>query len=175
MSSLKVGGVHPVAKKNTEIQLSVAKENREFLDVIFYNLSKSKDYAKAWGQATLRYGLYVENNIPFVLVELAAEKKNYSLPVNVHEISQSERAKWIGETDATMNIFLINAANNMIESVRTITFNAAIAAELRKVCQAQLTQYKDATSVSQAAAAIASQKNAPTMITKAKMISLLQV
>ncbi|TAH18585.1 MAG: hypothetical protein EAZ08_11165 [Cytophagales bacterium] len=175
MSSLKVGGVHPVAKKNTEVQLSVAKENREFLDVIFYNLSKSKDYAKAWGQSALRYGLYVENNIPFVLVELAAEKKSYSLPINAYEISQSERSKWLGETEATMNVFLINATNNMIESVRSITFNASIAAELRKTCQAQLTQYKDAASVSQATATIASQKNAPTMITKAKMISLLQV
>lgn len=175
MSSLKIGGVHPVAKKNTEVQLSVAKENREFLDVIFYNLSKSKDYAKAWGQATLRYGLYVENNIPFVLVELAAEKKSYSLPVNMYEISQSDRSKWVGETDTTVNVYLINAANNMIEAMRSIAFNAAMAAELRKTCQAQLTQYKDAASVSQAATTIASQKNAPTMIANAKMISLLQV
>jgi hypothetical protein len=175
MSVLKVGGIHPVAKKSAEVQLSVAKENKEFLDVVFYNLSKSKDYAKSWGQATLRYGVYVENGIPFLLVELAQEKKSYSLAVNVYDISQAERAKWLQEMEATMNVFLINATNNMIESVRTITFNAAVAAELRKVCQAQLTQYKDSAAVSMAANTISSQKNAPTMITKTKMIALLQV
>ena len=175
MSILKVGGIHPVAKKSAEVQISLAKENKEFLDVVFYNLSKSKDYAKSWGQATLRYGLYVENSIPFLLVELPQEKKSYSLAVNIYDIGQGERAKWLQETEATMNVFLINATNNMIESLRTITFNAAMAAELRKTCQAQLTQYKDTAAVSQAVNTIISQKNAPTMITKTKMIALLQV
>lgn len=173
--SLKVGGIHPVIKKNAEVQLSIAKENKEFLDVIFYNTSKSKDYSKAWGQATLRYGLYVENNIPFLLVELPSEKKSYCLPVNVYEIGQNDRTNWLKETDTTMNVFLINATSNVIESMRTIAFNTSIAGELRKVCQAQLVHYKDSTTISQAINAIVGKLSATMMIAKAKMISLLQV
>ncbi len=173
--SLKIGGVHPIAKKNAEAQLSIAKENKEFLDVVFYNTSKSKDYAKAWGQATLRYGLYVENNIPFLLVELPSEKKSYCLPANVYEIGQNDRANWLKETDTTMNVFLINGTSNVIESMRTIAFNTSIAADLRKACQAQLAQYKDSTTVVQATATIVGKLNAPAMVAKAKMISLLQV
>ncbi|MCU0393525.1 MAG: hypothetical protein MUE81_20615 [Thermoflexibacter sp.] len=175
MSSLKVGGVHPLAKKAADVQLSIAKENKEFLDVAVYNTSKSKDYPKAWEKTTLRYGLYVESDVPFLLIELPQESKNYSLIVNGYDINQNDRNSWLKETGATMNIFLINASSNIIESMRTINVSASIASELRKAIQAQLVKYKDASAVSAAANLIASQKNTATMIAKGKMISLLQV
>ena len=173
--SLKVGTVHPIAKKNVEAQLSIAKENKEFLDIVFYNTSKSKDYPKSWEKATLRYGLYVENNIPFILSELPQEKRTYAIAINMYDVAQASRSSWVQESEATMNIFLINATNNMIEGMRTITFNAALAADLRKACQAQLAQYKDAAGVSTAINAIVTKTNATAMIGKGKMISLLQV
>jgi hypothetical protein len=173
--SLKIGTVHPIAKKNVEAQLSVAKENKEFLDIIFYNTSKSKDYPKAWEKSTLRYGLYVEGNIPFILSELPQEKRAYAIAINMYEVAQASRTAWVQETEATMNIFLINAANSMIEGMRTINFNEALAKDLRKACQMQLTQYKDAASVTAAANTIVAKTNAATMVSKGKMISLLQV
>lgn len=173
--SLKVGTVHPIAKKNVEAQLSVAKENKEFLDIVFYNTSKSKDYPKAWEKGSLRYGLYVENGIPFVLSELPQEKRAYAIAINMYEVAANSRTSWLQETEATMNAFLINAGNNMIEGMRTINFNSALAADLRKACQAQLTQYKDAAGVTAAVNTIVAKTNAATMIGKGKMISLLQV
>lgn len=172
--SLKVGSTHPIEKAASEVRLSLAKENKEFLDVIFYNMSKSKDYPKAWEKANLRYGIYVEANIPFFLVDFPQEGKSYAMPVNLYDISANERESWLKETESTMNLFLLNA-NNIIEAMRTIHVNTSVASEIRKIGQSQLATYKDTNAVKGAISQVLAQKNTATMIAKGKMVSLLQI
>ncbi len=172
--SLKIGSTHPIEKTASEVRLSLAKENKEFLDIIFYNTSKSKDYPKAWEKANLRYGIYSERDIPFLLVDFPQEGKSYALPVNFYEISANERSDWLKGTETTMNLFLLNP-NNIIEAMRTLHANALIASELRKVGLHQLNTYKDINAVKEAISQVLAQKNTSTMIAKGKMVSLLQI
>ncbi|GAB4185341.1 MAG: hypothetical protein OHK0057_14470 [Thermoflexibacter sp.] len=172
--SLKIGSKHPIEKTTSEARLSLAKENKEFLDVIFYNTSKSKDYPKSWEKANLRYGIYVEANIPFFLIDFPQEGKSYAMAINFYDISTNERASWLKETESTMNLFLLNV-NNIIEAMRTINVSTPLASEIRKIGQNQLATYKDSSTVQAAISQVIAQKNTATMINKGKMISLLQI
>ena len=175
MSKFSVGMTHPISKKTTDVQVSIGEENKEFLDVVVYASSNAKDYVAAWNRTPLRYGLHTENNVPFLLIDFQKELKSYALPISVFDIKETERSQWLKETSSVSNLFLLNPNSKVIESLRTITLSANIAAEIRKNCAAQLTVHKTAAAVSQAASLIISQKNASKMISAAKMISIMQV
>jgi hypothetical protein len=172
MTKLKEGIVNPLTNKAAEAELRFSDDHTDFFDVLCAAKIPSPAYPKAWKTDTLKYGAYVEANIPFLLVELPNESRTYALPVNVYA---GAKATWVNDTGNVVNVFLVNADSGLIAAQRTFGADSRVVSQIKAAAKAQQTQYKTAAEVQAAIGKIVAAKNPKLMLAATQMITLMQV
>ncbi len=173
--AILIGNAHPVLNKMKGMQNYMAQFHATFFDGLYYLKTPSPAQKAAWKTSPLAYGVYVENNIPFFLLEFPKEKWSFLTPLNAFSAAANDRQTWINGSDTVLNLFLLNADTNITENIRTLKTDAAIAKKIRETCKIQLTQFASQTAVETAISQIVQTKNFLVMKQTATMVSVMTV
>jgi hypothetical protein len=173
--AILIGNAHPVLNKMKGMQNYMAQFHATFFDGLYYLKSPTAAQKTAWKAGSLSYGVYVEGNIPFLLVEFPKEKWTFLTPLNAFLANASDRQTWLASNENVLNLFLLNADTNITENIRTLKVDANFALKIRTACKAQLTQYKTAAEVEAAIAKIVQAKNYLLMKQTAYMVNVMSI
>jgi hypothetical protein len=166
-----IGNAHPIQNKMKGVQNYLAQFHATFFDGLYYLKSPAAAQKAAWKSSSLSYGIYTEANIPFLLLEFPKEKWSFLTPLNTVQGGSA----WLSSADNVLNLFLLNADNNITESIRTLKVDSTFGNKLRETCKAQLTQYKTSNEVELAVAKIVQSKNFLQMKQAAYMVNVITI
>jgi hypothetical protein len=173
--AILIGNTHPVLNTMKGMQNYMIQFHATFFDGLYYLKSPSAAQKAAWKTGSLSYGVYVEGNIPFLLVEFPKEKWTFLTPLNGFLANETDRQTWLASNENVLNLFLLNADTNITENIRTLKVDANFALKIRTACKAQLTQYKTAAEVEAAIAKIVQTKNYLLMKQTAYMVNVMSI
>jgi hypothetical protein len=169
-----VGKAHPIQNKMKGMQNYSIQFNESFFDGLYYLKTPSVAQKSAWKTGALSYGLYVEANIPFLLISFTKDKWNFLTAFNAYTAT-NEQKHWIDSKENVLNLLLLNADTNVTEEIRTLRADTKFTNLLRTTCQTQLTQYKSATEVETTIQKIVQAKNFLQMQQAAYMVSVMVI
>lgn len=170
-----VGKAHPIQNKMKGMQNYNIQFNSSFFDGLYYLKSPSAAQKSAWKSAALTYGVYIEANIPFLLISFTKDKWNFITPLNVHTVTNPEQKLWIDSKENVLNLFLLNADSNVTEEIRTLKADTKFTTLIRTACKTQLTKYKSATEVETIIQKTMQTKNFLQMQQAAYMVSIMTI
>lgn len=170
-----VGKTHPVQNTMKGMQNYNIQFNSSFFDGLYYLKSPSAAQKSAWKSGALTYGVYIEANIPFLLISFTKDKWNFITPLNVHKITNEEQKLWIDSKENVLNLFLLNAESNVTEEIRTLKADTKFSSLVRTACKAQLAQYKSATEVEAVIQKTMQAKNFLQMQQAAYIVSIMTI
>jgi hypothetical protein len=173
--SKEVGLTYPTLNRTKGLQNYVIEFNNDFFDGLYYIKAPSKTQKTAWTKSQFNYGLYVEANVAFLLMEFPTEKISFITPINLYDAPEKDRTNWLSGKTSVINLFLINADNNVTEAIRTFKVDTPFAQLARTSCQAQIKQYKNSAEVNTAIQNVMKQKNFAQMKTATKMVTVLTI
>ncbi len=170
-----IGKTHPVQNKMKGIQNYNIQFNSSFFDGLYYLKSPSAAQKAAWKTGALTYGIYIEANIPFLLISFSKDKWNFITPLNTYSVANEEQKLWIDSKENVLNLFLLNADSNVTEEIRTLKADTKFSSLVRTSCKAQLAQYKSAAEVETVIKKTMQAKNFLQMQQAAYMVSIMTI
>ena len=142
-----------------------------FFDVLYYS-PPDPECIGAWKKSPLRYGLFVEENIPFFLIEFPDMKWRFYCSLNFHLVSENHTNLWLNSTYNIITLYLLHYKTNTILAMRTISIKPAIAERLRDILETQLASFTSANEVENRIQRIQSRFSTSQMIKKTNMFKL---
>jgi hypothetical protein len=115
--------------------------NFEFIDIIYNKKSPSQSRMKLWAEGDFNYGVFVESDIPFFLIDFG---DGWELDVNINILklaNKNDRNLWFSINGGDLNMFLVDASSNILKSIRNIHFSRTD--RIKQVLQRQEQRYEN--------------------------------
>jgi hypothetical protein len=105
----------------------------------------------AFRRGSLRYGLYAEESIPFILWEFRGYEMDCH--INMHKEPPDKRDAFLaGEPEANaVQLYLVDGATDIVRGIRLVGTQPAFVQEIKQLCFDQLSAYASAAVVDAAA------------------------
>lgn len=117
----------------------------ESFDVICWASGLSSFEVKQWRKGRLHYGVFIQDDIPFFLVEFPVAKWNFDVSIDI--LAEKERGRdyetFLNGQGNMVNFFLVDAITNNIKAMRMIGIAHETATEIKTACRNQLFRYRD--------------------------------
>jgi hypothetical protein len=169
MTKFEVGQEFPSHNRARGIEESRIDMNESFFDFCFYSAQADEDKAM-FTKKPIKYGLYVQEAIPFFIVEFSEMSCDAS--INFLKVMQDKADDWLNSEGNIINFYLIDAKTNILKGMRTISVQKAFAELVRDTCEAQDEKYSTHTEVESIVNRITLSMQTSDMIKKGKMYKL---
>ena len=147
--------------------------NRASFDIIAFFSGLTPRDQRDWVKGNIRYGLYVESDIPIFLLDLG---KTWSLDVyfNMHQEKEEHRKEFFeGEPGFTkVNLTLVSYTDTIVQGIRTIEVGQKFMMALKEACFDQLSRYASKDDCFLAAETILQSADSKSLRKKTKMHQL---
>jgi hypothetical protein len=138
------------------------------IDIVAKLIQPSSREVTTFRQGTFRWGVFVEDAIPVVVVQFPDEKLELDGPYNFHKVVASSRAEWLQGAANAVTLFLVDE-KNIIRTMRLIGAEPAMMQVLRDAAAEQLTRYETATDVDYAINILQSKRSLSAMLKAATL------
>ena len=173
MIKLKIDGPFPLKNPNGFRDGIFANISGESFDVICWANGLTSKERQAWRRGTLRYGVFVQETIPFFLLYFPDIK--WSMDVSLNVLADKKRGRpyqqYLSGNGNAVNLYLIDAKTNTIKGMRMIGIEWQAAERIREACEKQLAEYPSAIAVDAALGKILRTKTTEEMMRGCEMIS----
>lgn len=169
MIKYKINEKFPFSNPVPYVENTRSELNSEFIDII-YNIQNStpKD-VKVWSRSNFRYGLFVESDIPFFIIDFGGW--NLEVSVNLLKLTdKNQRDLWLKKRRGCLQMFLIDADTNVLKSLRIISFSSTV--NFKQILEKQEQRYQNYSDVDLEIKRIYSKYSLRDMINRTKMIKL---
>ena len=138
----KVGEPFPDDRFNSHPEGAVITFNEHSFDVIGLLDRPSTQEVKTWKTGKLYYGLFQQDDVPFLLLDFRYPIKfNLDAPVNAYKIT--EPIVWSFGEGNLVTLFLVDRRNYRLMAMRSIGIELTMAQSLRQVMRNQVENYPD--------------------------------
>jgi hypothetical protein len=143
--------------------------NGPSFDVIGFYSDLSSKNVKEWQQGKLRYGLFVRDGIPIVLIDLGRTWRldiHFNILQEAHDI---RRAFFEGDPEATgVHLALASHPSVVVLAKRSFHLDPSIMMRIKEACFTQLSAYSSAQECSRAIDRIYAREDSRTLRKKAR-------
>lgn len=169
MKEYSVNEKFPVANPIPFIENVRSEINPDFIDVI-YNITKpTMKEVNTWRFGKFKYGVFVESDIPFFLIDFG--DWDFDMSLNILKCTNKEqRDNWLKTDGGWLFMYLIDACSNDIKAMRQISFSST--SKVKQVLQNQAKRYRSYSDVDIEIDKINSKYTTKDMIRKTKMIKM---
>lgn len=146
--------------------------NSAIFDVLIQmnGLTPSETAALKSGQ--LRYGVYVEEAVPFLLLDFPSAKFNVDASFNFHAVMASDRTAWLEAEANAVTLIGIEGKNYKVVSIRLCGFDLDFVAAFKSAAAQQLVAYSNTVDVNRKINNITARLSTEQMMSKTKMYKL---
>ena len=170
MIKYEVNQVYPFPHPQPGLEISLSEINTAFFDVKNYLHNPTPEEIKDWRRGNLKYGFYFENNIVFFLLQL--ETMSLDVSINILKVkTEEQREAWLNEEGKVINIFLIDAATNILKGMRMFSIPMELAERLKDTLETQQ-NYEDVKIIDEKISEITNRLTTEDMISRTKMFRL---
>lgn len=139
MTRFEVGQPFPVHNRARGVEETRIDINEEFFDMCFYSSQAAKD-AKMFTKGKMRYGVFVEDNIPFFIIEFVGDM-SIEASFNFLKLKQDKVDHWLNSKANSITLYLIDNQTNILHGMRLIGIKHEVADQFRDACEAQDNTY----------------------------------
>lgn len=143
--------------------------NSEFINIIHNITLPTTKEVRLWSQGNFKYGVFTESDIPFFLIDFDGWDLDVSLNV-LRITNNNQRDLWLKINRGWLNMFLVDACNNELVSMRNIFFTDTN--KFKQILQRQANRYKNDSEVDLEIVRIYSKYSIKDMIKRTKMIKI---
>jgi len=118
----------------------VSFQDTSFDCIVLVNRPSPAEFA-AFSAGAFNYGLYREDNIPFLTLEF--KTMGFDASFNILKIGKENLKPWLDSEHNAMNIFLVESNSYQLLAIRSIGLHHAFMRELRDTLSAQHKQFRD--------------------------------
>lgn len=115
--------------------------NGESFDI--YGWVEQPSYAEKldWKQGEIRYGLYIEDDIPFLLFRIGAA---WSFDVSINIMSETNERGWgfLNGAGNAISLFLVDYPSNVVQAIRMIGADHLFMQAIRATLERQANRYE---------------------------------
>lgn len=167
----KVGESFPQPNILPGAERCIASLNTAFFDVLYYIQKPSSEDIRTWRKGKLKYGLYAEKSVPFVIIDFPDARWNFDVSIDILKVySEEQREDWLNGEGNIVTLFLINAGTNILEGMRTISVN--FGEKLRDILEEQCILYESSAEVDKEFNDIVSRLTTDNMMSRCVMTRL---
>jgi hypothetical protein len=151
----------------------LARWNTSFFDALGFLPDLHPAEIKAWRNGTLQYGVFVEDHIPFFLIDFG-NNFSFDMSFNLMKVADEEaRLAWLDHSDANgINMILTEKKDFTIKAMRLIGIKLTVAQLIRNVLSVQINHYKSHEEVEAKIIQLTNKYSIRQMILKAQMHNL---
>jgi hypothetical protein len=173
MQVYKVGepfpGEHPLPGED----FTVAQLNQKFFDIKAYLSDIKPKEEQQWRRGKIKYGVYVNSDIPFFIIDFDNNSWNIDVNINILKIKDAHQLdNWLNDDSNVINLFLINTESNILIAMRMISIRMDICEKIRDILEKQSHTYGSHEEAELKIAAIQHSITTQEMIKRAQMIAL---
>lgn len=151
---------------HTRADLSVG-----FFDIICFASHIRAEEIQAWKKGMLGYGLYVNSDIPFFIIDF--DGWTIDVNINILKIKNDEQIDfWLNGEGNIINLFLVDTDTNILKAMRMISIQMNIAESVRDILEKQSQTYETVDEVENRIDAINHAIKTKEMIKNCKMTKL---
>lgn len=115
-----------------------AMVNEAFFDIVIVINKPTQSEKKTIKHEPMRYGAYIENSVPFVIIDFRFQDLNFDCSINFHKVSEKDRENWFKEKSNAMNIFLVDSTTYNLEAIRFVGVELDFASVLKDSLKEQI-------------------------------------
>lgn len=143
MLKYEVNAQFPVPHPSLGMEVTLAEITTALIDVKCYLHTPVEEEIMDWKNGVLQYAIFEKDCCPFFII--AFKDWNLDCSINILKIkSETDQKAWLNGEGNLVNLYLIDAATNILKAMRTISVQAEAAEKLRDICKAQIDRFKNA-------------------------------
>lgn len=163
----------PFSRKGIEV--CQAHTNQSFFDVLYYTNSRDREEITTWEKGCLRYGLYIEEALPFFASEFLASPINFVVSLNIFKMGNEEQVlKWFNDKSTDITLYLIDASTNMLLAKRLIVVAGELAHRIKECLVEQIEVYLDSNAVTRSILEIMHLRTAQDILNSAESTAFIK-
>src|SRR5687767_2603111 len=122
MQVYKVGEPFPGKHPMPGADFTVAQLNQKFFDIKAYLRDIKPKEEQQWRRGKIKYGVYVNSDIPFFIIDFDNNSWNIDVNINNLKIQDAHQLdNWLNDDSNVINLFLINTESNILIAMRMIS------------------------------------------------------
>ena len=138
--------------------------NGPSFDIVAFYSNITQDQLDDWLKGEVQYGIYIENQIPVLILDLG---KTWSLDVYLNIIREDEETRrqfFEGDpTHTEMHLILVSFEDAVVQGIRTIAIDPNIMVQIKEACFHQLSKFSSKEECEEAAEKILDKYSGPVL------------
>ena len=145
--------------------------NSAFFDVVYWIPGTEDGLIPIWKKSKLQYGLFVANNIPFLIFNFPNQQWNFDVSLNIKKVRKNNTNEWLNGESNIINLYLCDCKTNLLLAQRMIAIETEVSEKIRDVLEQQDQQFNSSDEVDNAINVIMQSHTTVEMMKKTKMTS----
>lgn len=139
MYKYEIGREYPHRNFKDKGDFTLASINENLFDIIIGMEKPSNTEQKIIRQEPLRYGVYINKNVPFILFDFRFQNYSFDCSINFYKVKSEERENWLKTESNIINLSLVDTSNNIMKGVRLISVEIKFIRLIKQSLKMQLT------------------------------------
>jgi len=133
-------------------------------DIVAFYSNITQDQLDDWLKGEAQYGIYIENRIPVLILDLGS---TWSLDVYLNILREDEETRsrfFEGDPSHTeMHLILVSFEDAVVQGIRTIAIDPNIMVQIKEACFHQLSKFSSKEECEEAAEKILDKYSGPVL------------